>query len=220
MLYNQVPQSDVAPFVASQIINQLRQGKRVLWLLSGGSGGAVCVAASKLLKDQDLSNLVITMSDERYGEVGHPDENVQQLLDNGLYVGEATFYRPLIGMSREETTSKFSHWLELQNQAVDYRIAVLGIGEDSHTCGIKPGSIATTATSPAASFSGDDFERLTITLSFLRQLDEAVVQAYGAAKHAVIERLLAGEGDTTKYPMLAIQDIPNVAIFSDYKETK
>ena len=218
MKYLASPQSDVAPFVASRILSQLQQGKRVLWLLSGGSGGAVCVTASKLLKEHDLSNLIVTMSDERHGDIDHPDENVAQLMADGLSLDGAVFYRPLIGQSRDDTTTAFSAWVDEQNHTIDYRIAVLGIGEDGHTCGIKPQSAAVTATTSVASFAGDDFERITITPAFLKRVDEAIVQAYGNNKHSVVERLLNGEGDRAEYPMLTIQDIPTVTVFSDYKE--
>lgn len=218
--YQQSPQSDVAPFVAARILEQLEQGKSVLWLLSGGSGGAVCVEASKVLAEHDLSNLYVTMSDERYGPIDHPDENVRQLLDGGLMLPDAMVYRPLIGARRDETTAAFGAWLQTADTNVDYRIATLGIGADGHTCGIKPHSIAVSSTDPAASFTGEDFERLTITANFLRSLDEAVVQAYGDDKHAVVQRLLNGDGAVDDYPMLAIRNIPRVTVFSNYQKEK
>lgn len=220
MHYNSSPQSNVAPFVASRILAQLQQGKKVLWLLSGGSGAKVCIEVSRLLKDHDLSNLFATMSDERYGDIGHPNENIQQLLDGGFSLERATLYRPLNGTSVEDTTSLFSSWLTDIYHTVDYRIAVLGVGEDGHTCGIKPHSPAVTSTTAASHFVGEDFERITITATSLRRIDEGVVQAYGENKHAVIERFIEGRGELNDFPMLAIRDIPRVTIFSDYKEDK
>ncbi len=220
MHYHQQPQSEVAAFVASRIIGLLGEGKHVLWLLSGGSGGQVCIEASKLLAGHDLSRLFVTMSDERYGALDHPDENVHQLLNGGLTLPGAVFYRPLTGAGREETTAAFAAWLRDISAKVDYRIATLGIGADGHTCGIKPHSVAVSSTNPAVSFTGEDFERITITTDFLRSLDEAVVQAYGADKHKVVQRLLTGNGTIDDYPMLAIHDIPRVTVFSNYQKEK
>lgn len=213
--YRTEPQSGVAAFVATQVIRQLEQGKRVLLLLSGGSGGDIGVEASKLLVKHDVSNLFVTVSDERYGDVGHADENVQQLLDKGLTLSPATFYRPLNGKSLDETTADFAKWLTTTSRHVDYRIAILGIGEDGHTSGVKPGSTGVTSKETAVSFIGDDFTRITTTLSFLRTVDEAVVQAYGSTKHDMLRQLHKRSGD---YPMQVIHDIPNVTLFSDYQK--
>ena len=218
MKFHSTPQSNVAPFIADRIIKKLQEGKKVLWLLSGGSGSSICIEASKLLAGHDLSNLFVTMSDERYGDIGHPDENIAQLLQMNLQLPGATLYRPLNGSDRPETARMFSLWLKDITQKVDYKIATLGVGEDGHTCGIKPHSTAVTSQSIVEDSQGEDFERITITLQLLRQLDEAVVQIYGISKHSIVNQLLTGSGDTNDYPMLAIRDIPEVNIFSDYKE--
>ena len=218
MKYNSSPRESVASFVAARILQKLNEGKKVLWLLSGGSGGATCVEVSNLLQGHDLSKLYVTMSDERYGPLNHPDENVAILIKMGLSLPGATFYRPLRGETIDETTASYIKWLQEVGDYVDYKIAVLGIGEDGHTCGIKPHSIAIDSTRLAENFAGDDFERITITLQYLRTLDEAAVQAYGKTKHEVVRRLLTGEGDIHSAPMLAIREIPNTTVFSDYKE--
>lgn len=205
-----------AKFIAGRIASQLAEGKSVLWLLSGGSGGQVCVEASQLLKTRrNLSNLYVTMSDERYGELDHPDENMSILLNAGLDLPGAAIYRPLNGKPRDQTTADFNNWLNEVGQVVDYKFAVLGIGADAHTAGIKPDSIAATSPRAAVDFTGDDFERITITSKFLSELDEAVVQAFGESKREVVEQLRIGEGDPVNRPMLTIRDIKQVALFSD-----
>ena len=219
MKYRQLPQSEVAGLVASHILARLEQGQRVLWLLSGGSGGKVCLEASQMLVGHDLSCLYVTMSDERYGPLGHPDENFAQLTESGLSLPGATLYRPLDGSSREQATERFAEWLATTSANVDHRFAVLGIGEDGHAAGIKPSSPAVTSTALAASFDGEDFQRITVTPKFMRTLDAAIVQAYGAPKHAVIEQLLTGEDDVESFPASVIRDIPNVIVCSDKERT-
>lgn len=218
MKYSSPPKESVASFVAARILKKLSEGKKVLWLLSGGSSGATCVEVSNLLQGHDLSKLYVTMSDERYGPLNHPNENVAILIKTGLSLPGATFYRLLRGETIDETTASYMGWLQEVGDYVDYKIAVLGIGEDGHTCGVKPHSIAVDSTRLAENFASDDFKRITITLQYLRMLDEAAVQAYGETKHDVVRRLLAGEGDVHSSPMLAIRDIPNTTVFSDYKE--
>ena len=209
--------SQAAEFIAERLANLLAEGQSVLWLLSGGSGGAVCVEASRLLKQkvQDFSKLYVTMSDERYGSVDHPDENMAILLSSGLDLPGATIYRPLSGKSRPETTSDFSNWLDQTKSQIDYSLAVLGIGADAHTSGIKPGSVATTSLDTAVDFDGEDFERITTTSHFLKTIDEAIVQAFGESKRDVVKRLKLGEGSEVDEPMLVIRKINQVTLFSD-----
>lgn len=213
--YHQSPQAAVAPYIAQQILKQLQSGKRVLWLLSGGSGGRLCIEASKLLASHDLSGLFVTMSDERYGSLGHANENMQQLIDGGLILPGATVYRPLSGAARSQTAADFNAWLHKAETETDYTIATLGIGEDGHTSGIKPHSLATTSTQWAVDFNGNDFERITTTATYLRTINEAVVQLYGTSKHQRLYQLLKNEGEPEALPMLDIASIPYVTIFSD-----
>ena len=214
--YRLSPQSDVAPFLASRILQQLQTGKKVLWLLSGGSGIHVCVQVGVLLASKDLTNLYVTMSDERYGEVGHPNENMQQLFDAGLSLPGASIYRPLIGEPIQETTSAYDTWLTSTFDATDYHIALLGIGEDGHTSGIKPHSPAIHDQAAACYFSGEDYQRITTTADFLSRFDEAVIQAYGQSKQAVVGRLQASNDlSLDVFPAGLIRNIPLVTLFTD-----
>lgn len=217
MDYRNEVQSKVAKMVADRIASQLDDGRSVLWLLSGGSGGQVCVDASKLLTGRNISNLYVTFSDERYGEPGHADENYQILVSNGLSLPGAQIYRPLQGLSRDETVVNFADWLGEVSERVDYKFAVMGVGEDGHTAGIKPHSPAVDSQRLAEIYHAADFDRLTVTLNFLRTLDEAVVQIYGAPKHDVVSRLLENKVDTEDFPALVLHDIAQVTLFSDYQ---
>ncbi len=204
--------------LTKSISTHLAKGESVLWLLSGGSGAAVCIEVSKALRDVDTSNLFITMSDERYGPIGHADENIQQLLDGGFEVGQATLYRPLQGLDRNSTTMMLSDWLANTIGTVGFSIALLGIGSDGHTSGIKPNSIAVSSTEAAVDFTGDDFERITTTITFLEAFDELIVQSFGDAKHTVIASLLHEKIPIAEQPAKFITNILNATLYSDYKE--
>ncbi|MGK2896715.1 MAG: 6-phosphogluconolactonase [Candidatus Saccharimonadales bacterium] len=204
--------------LVESIAQPLRVGEKVLWLMSGGSGGRVSVDAAKQLQDIPLENLYVTLSDERYGPIGHPDENWQLLLNDGFSLPGATLYRPLTGQERDTTTKQFASWLENVLESVDYVVGIFGIGADGHTAGIKPGSDAVEATTLTASYDGDDYERITITPAFMQHVDEAVVQAFGQSKHAVIRQLLERGMSLNEQPAQILKSIPIVTFYSDYKE--
>lgn len=196
----------------------LNENKKVVWLLSGGSGAKVCLEVAKQLQDIPLNNLFVTMSDERYGEVGHPDENWQQLLDSGFSLPSASLYRPLQGLDRQQTTQLFATWLKEHIEAADYAIGVFGIGPDGHTAGIKPHSPATEVSSWAVDFTGTDFERITMTFPAIRALDEAVTQAMGADKAATIDELLHSDTDLASQPAQVLKTVKKSTLYTDYKE--
>lgn len=217
-IYTEEPIESAAEATAKSILNHLDKGETVLWLLTGGSGAKIAVIVGQLLRNHDLSKLSVSMTDERIGNIGHVDENWQQILDFGLNLPGANLYRPLTGESREQTTIKFGNWLEQQLAVNDFKIALFGIGSDGHTAGIKPGSSAATSTDFAASFNGNDFERLTITYRGIEQLDEAIIQASGADKTAVIKNLIAGDIDLRTQPAQILRKIPVATIYSNNKE--
>lgn len=216
-VYTDNPIEDSARAVSESILKQLSAKKRVLWLLSGGSGSAIVTLASKYLRDHNLSNLSATMTDERYGPVGHKDENWQELLDSGFELPKANLYRPLIGEDRNKTTLALEKWLDTQIKNSDYIIGVFGIGEDGHTAGIKPGTPAVSSSGLVTSFIGDDFERITITFNMIKKVDEAVIQASGTNKRSIINNLLHGIVPLNQQPAQILKIIPQTTFYSDNK---
>lgn len=204
--------------IVRSITAQLARGQKVLWLVSGGSGIGVAVAAGRQLREADVSNLSITLMDERYGPVGHKDENWQQLLDAGFAVPGVALYRPLTGASHEETTTQFEAWLERALAESDYVIGIFGMGADGHTAGIKPHSVALESGNLAAGYVGEDFARITITPTCLERIDEAVVQVFGEAKHAAVRALLHEQIAPAEQPAQLLKNIPNVTLYTDYTE--
>lgn len=219
--YQNAPKAAVIETLSERLLAELDSGKKVLWLLSGGSGIDICVHVAETLRGHDVSNLFVTLSDERYGPIGHADENWQQLLDAGFGIQGAQLYRPLQqDLDRQSTTDQFRRWLNRAWREVDYRIALLGIGDDGHTSGVKPHSPAVSAHESVVDFTGTDFERITTTIHTLAQLDGAIVQSYGESKHEAISRILGGEGPIEDTPGLVINRIPSVTFFSDYIHNK
>src|SRR5690242_15322144 len=124
----------VASFITDKLSQQLKAGKRVLWLVPGGSSIAVAAEVAKQLEagNVPLENLTVTLTDERYGAVGHPDSNWLQLEQVGFELPGATMQPVLTGATRDETVANFAKTLDDDLNANDYRLGFFGIGPDGH----------------------------------------------------------------------------------------
>lgn len=203
-----------ATAVAKSLHSQLQTGKSVLWLLSGGSSLRIATEAVKQLTQTDTTNLYVTLTDERYGPIGHKDENWQQLLDSGFRMQNAQLYRPLTGGTLAHTTTDFNTWLEQTVALTDYKLGIFGIGADGHTAGIKPHSPAVTSQQFAASFKGSDFTRITITPVVMGLLDEIVIQASGADKQTILEEILSSDAPTDAQPAQLLKNIHRSTLYT------
>ena len=214
-IYTNTPIEDAAADVADKLITHLADKERVLWLLSGGSSIPIAIQASAKLKGHNLSKLFVSLTDERFGEVGHADENWQQLIDGGLDLPGANLYRPLIGQDSTRTTIAFGNWLSEQFQHADYSLGIFGLGADGHTAGIKPHSPAAQSTELAACFVGDDFERLTISLVAAAKIDEAIIQASGPNKQQIIHDLMYYDVSLDDQPAQILKQISATTIYTN-----
>ncbi len=208
----------VVKYIAETLISHLTAGQTVTWLVGGGSGIAVSLLVARALKGTNLANLSVTLTDERYGALGHPNENWQQLLDQGFALPGAKLYRVLTGDDRATTTQKFGDTLGTLLDNVDYSLGFFGIGADGHTAGIKPHSPAATATGYAADFTGQDFERITMTGPAIAKLSEAVIYAVGAEKQPALHQLLTENLPVDVQPAQLLKSVAKSTLFTDIKE--
>lgn len=218
IIYSSEPVDAAAVHLARNIKARLDAGERVVWLLSGGSSIKVVLETANLLADTDLTNLSATLSDERYGNIGHADENWQQLLDGGLRLPGADLYRPLTNNDRSTTSREFSAWVEQKISTADYTIGLFGIGGDGHTAGIKPHSSAIETTAWAIDYTGDDFERITITTHAINHVDEAIIKASGDDKIPALKRLLHQDIPFSEQPAQALKLIPKCTLYTNNRE--
>ena len=210
----------VADYMADALLHHLTSGQRVSWLIGGGSGIDISLQVAASLREAgvSLANLSVTLTDERYGALGHTDENWQQLLDRGFSLPGAKLYRVLNGQDRATTTHQFSAVLHALLDDTDYSLGFFGIGADGHTAGIKPGSPAVTAEDYAAAFTGPDFERITMTGPAIEQLNEAVIYAVGADKQPVLHQLLTETVPVNDQPAQLLKAVTKSTLFTDLKE--
>lgn len=214
------PADEIVKYLESVIVGHLRKNQSVLWLVPGGSASVIALDVLRQLELHDTSQLYVSLTDERYGLPGHPNENWTQLTRAGFRPVEARTYRVLNGADIEETTSEYAQWLEAHIEAADYTIGLFGIGIDGHTAGIKPGSIAAETSASTAYFQGEDFERITITPSVIAQLDEAVVYTQGKAKFSTLDQLLHNSMTVTEQPAQALKTAGKLTVFTDYHSNK
>ena len=211
---------DMADFTVSAIKSQLQSGKRVLLFLAGGSAISVEIKIAEILRnngDQNLlKNLTVTLTDERYGELGHVDSNWQQLAEKGFILPGAKLIPVLNGEDRNITVEKFNKNLNEEFTGAEYKIGLFGIGPDGHTAGILPESEATQSEDLAFGYDTATFSRITMTFKAIEKLDEVVVWAQGENKWWVIKDLMEKNINLEKQPAQILKKVPLLMIFSDY----
>ncbi|MEI7709401.1 MAG: 6-phosphogluconolactonase [bacterium] len=207
---------DAADFIFKSISNQLKLGKSVLFFVTGGSAIAVAVEVSKLLKETPQEKLTVTLTDDRYGPVGHKDSNWQQLIEQGFSMPEAKLIPILTDDDFETTVEKFNENLAYEFNVAEYTIGLFGVGLDGHTCGIIPGSIAVKSPDLACGHHTETFSRITITPQLIKEFDEAVVFMQGEQKWKLAEDLHK-KIDIIKMPVQILKKVPLLTIFTDYE---
>ena len=202
----------VVDAVATTLIQHLGAGERVAWLVSGGSAIALEVSIAKQLQEHDTSRLATILMDERYGPLGHHDENYTQLMDAGFPL---PLHRVLNGDSGEKTANEFGTFIKNILKDADFSLGFFGIGPDGHTAGLKPHSPAVTATSPAVYYEWDDYQRITITPPVIQQLDEAAVYAIGEQKSEALQKLMHDTISVDEQPAQVLKGVKTATLYTD-----
>lgn len=205
----------VAEYLASTILSHLQNHQTVLWFVSGGSAIAAAVQTSQLLNGHDVSGLSVTLTDERYGVVGHANSNWQQLIDAGFALPGAQLHPVLAGEDRPTTTAKFDVYLHNMLSKAGFKIGLFGMGPDGHTAGILPRSPATKNTDYVTDYDAN-FQRITMTFPTIQRLDEAVMYATGTAKKPALDQL-ANTVALADQPVQILKQVPKVTIFNDLR---
>lgn len=201
-------------YLASVLRQHLDAGEKVCWLVPGGSAIALATLVAEKLIGSDLSKLTVTLTDERFGPVGHSDSNWLQLHAAGFHLPGATMVPILHGHDIEATTRELGDHLKLYCDQADYSLGLFGIGPDGHTAGILPGSPAVSATQSSATFRGPDYPRITITPSGIARLDEVVVYAMGSGKLVPLQNLQT-DLPVSEQPAQALKQVAKLTIFND-----
>ncbi len=203
--------------LANAIAFALKENKKVLWILTGGSSIPSCVEVLNTLKNLnlDLKRVMVTLTDERYGGVGHSDSSWQKLIDAGFDFGAVNSIPVLTGISFEETASDFEININKAFTESDIIISQFGIGSDLHIAGILPNSPATKETKLVSSYTSDQFQRITLSFEAIRKIQKAFVFIFGESKKAVISELKESLAPLSEKPANILKEIGEVFIYSD-----
>ncbi len=218
----------ISKIIAEKISEKLISGQKVFWIVTGGSAIRVALGVSKLLANQNLENLTVTLTDERFGTVGHRDSNWQQLIQAGFSLPSAKLLPVLQGQDRRKSTDYFSKSLAKNFDSCDYSLGIFGIGPDGHVAGILPGSPNIDSGEMAIGYSDDQVriaspdgvkrggDRITMSAAAIARLDEVIVCAFGEAKHQWLDKL---EKDLPieQNPAQSLKQVKNLLIYNDYK---
>ena len=208
---------EVADFLANAINRELELGKNVLWFATGGSSIPVQVLASKKINREFSNKLTITLTDERYGSVGHKDSNLSKMLELGFEIPGAKLIPFLNDEGFIETAKNLSQTLNEEIKKADYKIGMFGIGEDGHTAGILPYSDAIKTSDLICAYKTPIFDRITITPQVISILDEAIVYGMGENKWPILEKLQE-DISLGEDPSQILKKVPLLTIFTDYKK--
>lgn len=203
--------------LSRRLVQELKENKNVLWLVSGGSNIESAVLVMATIPEELHMQLTIMPVDERYGDVGHNDSNYQQLLTAGFKVGDAIFLSVLeSGLSLDETTDRFKAIAGQAFEEADTVIALLGIGADGHIAGILPNSPASYEDRKyVVGYDGEDYSRLTLTFPALRRISAAYIYAYGESKEPALTQLKSEQLALEEQPAQILRAIPEAYVYND-----
>ncbi len=206
--------------VVSKIRDLVKDGKRVLWLVPGGSNIPISVEIlSHLIVDIDREHLKkhlsVMLTDERYGHVGHADSNWQQLIDHGFNFDFVNPVPTLSGLSFEETVKKFGENAEERFQNADAIIGQFGVGHDGHIAGIIPHSPVVGTLKSAEGFKSDKFVRITLTPHVLSRVTVAYAFVSGESKKVALINLKEKDLSLDEEPCQILKKIGESYVYTD-----
>jgi 6-phosphogluconolactonase/glucosamine-6-phosphate isomerase/deaminase len=203
--------------LTERLVRELRGGRKVLWLVSGGSNVRASVEVMDSIAADLTPSLSVLLGDERYGPTGHADSNWQQLIDTGFDAKQATVYPVLKTESFAATAKRFETEVKGAFDAAEVIIAQLGMGEDGHIAGILPGSPAVdeALSSLVAAYEGSDYQRITLTPAALKRVSAAYVFAFGSGKRDALTQLRRKRLSIDQQPAQLLKQLRSVYIYND-----
>ena len=177
--------------IAHAIVRAAEKGK-VLYLASGGSSLPLSVAALHTVPASLRAQVTVTLTDERFGPVGHTDSNWQQMREAGFDPDGFVSLEVLreASLTRDASAQEFEEKLRAALAHADTVIALFGIGADHHIAGILPRSDAARMSEHfVTAYDAGAYERITITPPVFPNIDKAFVYAKGEAKRESIDSL-------------------------------
>lgn len=206
--------------LTERLVRELAHGQRVLWLVSGGSNIGPEVEVMGNISRQLSQNLTITLADERYGPLGHPESNWTQLMQAG-FQGQKSTLLPVLqaGLNFRQTIQNYNHLITEAYDTNDVIIAQLGVGADGHIAGIMIDSVAAKETKVlVAGFKSSEtppLQRMTLTFAGLRQVTAAYTFAFGAGKKQALSSLQSQSLPLNQQPAQILKELSEAYVYND-----
>ncbi len=204
-----------------KVISQsLCEQRKILLFLSGGSSVFLYEYLYDYLCHPEFisgSLLSIAQADERLQPENRDDINAEAIESAGFRV---PYYIVSQDGSLSEAARGYNSKISKLMEWADYKMVILGIGEDCHTAGLIPGYEKNWNTdSYVAGYNlkhGKFRKRITITPKLMEKFDYALVVAKGAKKKDAIKNALKKENlqNLNKYPAAVVQKIKDVDLFT------
>jgi 6-phosphogluconolactonase len=182
-----------ADFIAAQISTSIEARGVCHMIVPGGNTPARCFA---LLAEMPLQwdKVHCYPGDERCYEVGHAERNDVMIEANLLSrIPDVHFYPMPAELGAERAAEAYRAMVD---PIIMFDIAFLGMGEDGHTASLFPGNAALRQTASVVAVHGSPkppADRVSMSLSTIRQARQRVVLTAGASKRAIMARIRAGE---------------------------
>lgn len=203
--------------LTERLARELASGKRVLWLVSGGSNIPASVQVMDNIAAKLTKGLSVSLADERFGRPGHADSNWTKLTEAG-FDGKQAKLLPVLraGASFGQAVKDYEKLIEQAFADNDVMIAQLGVGPDGHIAGILPGSPAAAETEALVSgYEAPPLKRLTLTFPALRRLTAVYAFAFGEPKRQALLDIESGKSDTGSQPAQILNRLPEAYLYSD-----
>lgn len=202
--------------LTKRLVDELSAGRKVTWLVSGGSNIPASVKVMDSIAADLSGSLTVLLADERYGPVGHPDSNWAQLLQAG-FNGKAATLLPVL-QTEGSLDEAAKHYKVLAEQALNAQqtvIAQLGIGTDGHLAGILPNSPAATSEELVVAYQSEPYQRLTLGFAALATIQAAYCFAFGEGKHQALQTLHDQTLDLAEQPAQILKQLPEAYVYND-----
>lgn len=194
--------------------------EHTLLLLSGGTSPDLLYQL--IVQGNTLKPGAVAMIDERFGAPMHGNSNEKMIARTGLpeylNIKEIPFYRILTEGNMEDMVEQYKRTIKDLFEKFPKKVAIMGIGSDGHTAGIKPGLDYDHTKFVAAYYDTGAFDkRITLTFEGLKQINEFVILAFGEGKRWVFESMFE-EGDQNELPAVFYNQVSaKVTVYTDLK---
>lgn len=207
--------TDLEAALTKCLNDELALNEPVLWLVPGGSNINVAAKVIAKLEPENLHNLTIALTDERYGEPGHKDSNYFQLAQAGFDFKNVNFADLLAGVNFEETVADSAQKMSdlfARNPTI---IGFFGMGADGHIAGILPNSLAAVSDEKwMIGYDSHPFKRFSLTPYALSHVDIAFLGAFGNEKLEALNNLHDKILPISEQPAQILRHIPEVYIYN------